>query len=836
MTRRFHLVPVLLLLAVPAAAAPPAVVVALPTAPGNTHYTGSRAPLRTTPLVMLPAGAVQPGGWLKAQLALMKDGYVGQLPRISRFLQKTNNSWLKPDADDATGWEEVPYWLRGFIELAYLLDDKPMIDEAHHWIEAALRTQAADGYFGPARNRKASGDFDRTVGKPDLWANMVMTDCLISYFDKTGDKRVLDALTKYFKWVALIPEGDFLVPYWQKVRGADLLAQLFWLYDRTGDKTLLDLAHRTHKHTTDWSLGVPDDHNVNVSEAFRGPATYSLLSRDARHLRQSTRGYDAMIEQYGQFPGGGVASDERWRKGYDDPRNMFESCGMVEMMHSHQLMSRFTGNPVWADRCEDVAFNSLPAATTADHKALRYLTAANMVRSDREDRRPELYNGGPMTLMNPYGHRCCQHNTGFGWPYFARNSWHGTADNGLAATLYAPTKVTAKVGNGAEVTVTASTRYPFEDDVALTVKVSKPAKFPLYLRVPGWCSAATVVVAGESAECDNVGGQYVKLDRDWSGTTPVTLTFAAPVRVATWAAQKNNVSVYRGPLAFSVHIPEKAVRVDDSLPKDAEHTAAGDKRLPDFPVWEIHPAGPWNYGLALDPAAPAADIARTPWPDDNQPFRLDACPLALTVPAKRIPGWVLNTLGMPGRVQPSPAKSPEPTEIIRLVPMGAARLRITVLPLVSDAPGAHEWTIPDEAKPTRVTASHCADPVTLRAVTDGVVPANSADPSVLRFTWWDHKGTAEWLERAFESPREVSEVKLYWYDDTGRGECRPPASWRLLYRAGTEWKPVTGAKAFGVERDTFNTVTFDRVKTGALRVEVQLRDKFSAGVLEWQVK
>jgi hypothetical protein len=102
-------------------------------------------------------------------------------------------------------------------------------------------------------------------------------------------------------------------------------------------------------------------------------------------------------------------------------------------------------------------------------------------------------------------------------------------------------------------------------------------------------------------------------------------------------------------------------------------------------------------------------------------------------------------------------------------------------------------------------------------------------------TWWPHKGGQEWLEGHFAEPRKVSSVDVYWFDDTGRGGCRVPASWRLLYRAGDRWTPVTAAGPFGVAKDRFNKVTFEPVTTKALRLEVELQPDASAGVLEWRV-
>ena len=132
---------------------------------------------------------------------------------------------------------------------------------------------------------------------------------------------------------------------------------------------------------------------------------------------------------------------------------MIETCGMVEEMLSDELMISITGDPIWAERCEDVAFNSLPAAFTADMKCLRYLTAPNMPQSDHTNKAPGIQNGGDMLGMNPHGHRCCQHNAGHGWPYFNHHLWYATAGDGLAAYIYAPCTVTAKVAGGVEVTI-----------------------------------------------------------------------------------------------------------------------------------------------------------------------------------------------------------------------------------------------------------------------------------------------------------------------------------------------------------------------------------------------
>src|SRR5436190_16527785 len=78
------------------------------TAPGNTQYVTSRAPLLPSALVRLPPGAVRPRGWLAKILRLQADGFHGRLGELSRFLRQDGNAWLARDGKGNFGWEEVP--------------------------------------------------------------------------------------------------------------------------------------------------------------------------------------------------------------------------------------------------------------------------------------------------------------------------------------------------------------------------------------------------------------------------------------------------------------------------------------------------------------------------------------------------------------------------------------------------------------------------------------------------------------------------------------------------------------------------------------------------------
>ncbi len=785
----------------------------------NSFYVSNREPLLPSPFIKLPIRSLHPQGWLRKQLELQAEGFHGHLTEISRFLNKKNNAWLSKEGVGEQGWEEVPYWLKGFSNCAYVLDNEDMIAEAKIWIEGALNSRKDDGWFGPDKGR--GGLATRLKGREDLWPNMIMLFCLQDYYDYTGDKRVITLMTNYMKYLMTVPEDRFIVGYWPKMRAADLLFSVYWLYNRTGDKFLLDLGNKVYRHTADWTKDVINWHNVNMSQAFGGPTTYYMQSKNTIHLEASYRNWQKIRDMYGQVPGGMFGGDENCRPGYTDPRQAIETCGIVEMMLSHETLLTITGDPVWADRCEDVAFNSMPAAFTADMKALRYLTAPNMIQSDSKNKSPGLQNGGPMLLMNPYDHRCCQHNAGHGWPYFAEHLWLATPDNGLAAVLYAAGEVKAKVGNGTQITITENTRYPFEEKIEFVVSTANSVKFPLYLRIPAWCKKSAVKVNNKSIDRKIPAESYLVIHRTWSDGDTVTLTLPMEISLRTWTRNKNSVSVDRGPLTYSLKIGEKYVRHGGT-----------DK----WPGWEIYPTTPWNYGLVLDQSNPAKgfEVVRKPWPKDDQPFGVDASPIELKTKAKRIPNWKQDHLGLVGLLQPSPVKSDEPTETITLIPMGAARLRISSFPVIGEGPDAHEWREPP--LPFNGMASHCFDSDSVEAIQDGLEPKNSNDHTIPRFTWWPKKGSQEWIQYKLDKPKRVSSIEVYWFDDTGVGGCRVPQTWKLLYKDGDKFKEVAHPNHYGTEKNRYNLTTFDPVTTSLLRIEVKLKPECSGGILEVKVK
>lgn len=659
---------------------PPVTVVDRPPLDGRiTAPLANRAPLKAGAMRKLPIGAFKPTGWVGTALELQRDGLTGHLEEVSKWLTREDNAWLRTDGEGKFGWEEVPYWLRGYSRIAYLLNDPRMLDETRVWLESVLKSQRADGDFGPIQMKNAHRD---------LWAQMLMLQVLQSYHEYSSDPRVVPFLTRYSRWQLAIPDDAFLQDYWENSRGGDNLRSVYWLYNLTGEAFLLELATKIDRNTANWRR--PDDlpnwHVVNIAECFRAPATYALQSAKQADIDASYRVFAMARERYGQVPGGMFGADENARPGYTDPRQAAELCSFVEQIGSNLVMSEITGDPTWAANTEDVAFNSMPAAFTPDYRALRYLTAPNQAVSDSRNHAPGVANAGPFMLMNPFSSRCCQHNHSSAWVNYVEHSWMVTNDGGLAAVLYCAGELTAKAGaKSDEVALVTETKYPFEEQVKITVKRAPAGGFPLYLRIPEWAKGSNVSMNGAPIEAKANASGYFKLQNEWKAGDVVSLTLPMRIDVRTWEKNKSSVSVNYGPLTYSLKIEEKYAPVPSDKTGQQDSGWRPDADPEKWPSHEILPGSAWNYGLLIDSSDPAAsfEAVRKTWPTSNQPFVNANAPIVLRCKGRKLPGWTLDEHGLVAVLPQSPVESGEPDEELTLVPMGGARLRISAFPVVA---------------------------------------------------------------------------------------------------------------------------------------------------------
>ena len=410
--------------------------------PFGGNYPNNRLPLAQKEYIALPLGNIRAEGWLKEQLIRMKDGLTGHLDQVYEPVMGERNGWLGGDGDV---WERGPYWIDGLLPLAYILEDRRLIAKVQPWIEWALASQTADGNFGPVTDRPAEPGLQRDKAR-DWWPRMVVLKVLQQYHSATGDPRVLDFMGRYFRYqLAQLPRTPLdNWTKWGRVRGGDNLAVVYWLYNLTGEKFLLELGELIHKQTFDWTgvflhgdhLSRPYSlHCVDLGQGFKEPVVYWQQSGDSRHIEAVGRAVEKMRHTIG-LPTGLWAGDEKLCFG--DPTLGSELCTAVEMMFSLEQILQITGGREWGDYLERVAYNALPTQTTDAQDARQYYQQVNQVEVTRKVRPFSTPHEDTDIVFGLYtGYPSCTSNLHQGWPKLVQNLWYATRDGGLAALVYA---------------------------------------------------------------------------------------------------------------------------------------------------------------------------------------------------------------------------------------------------------------------------------------------------------------------------------------------------------------------------------------------------------------
>lgn len=649
-------------------------------------YIANRAPLTESRFMELPIGAVKADGWLRQQLVLQKEGLTGHLDELYRNVVGPRNAWLGGDGD---AWERGPYWIDGLLPLAYLLDDKDLKDKAQVWVEAILGSQKENGYFGPDTDRGPEPGLQRD-NSHDWWPKMVALKIVKQYYMATGDERVIPFLDRYFRYqLANLPQTPLdNWTFWGAQRGGDNLEIVYWLYNITGERYLLDLGEIIHRQSTPWTDIFLDGsmlytqnsmHCVNLGQGFKEPVIYWQRSGRQKQI-DAVKNAEKVIRKTIGFPTGLWAGDELIN--YGDPIRGSELCTAVEMMFSLEEMLRITGDSHWADWLERIAYNALPTQADDKYETRQYFQQTNQIECTRNTTRnfstPHDDTDQVFGLLN--GYPCCLANMHQGWPKFTQNLWYATDDAGLAALVYAPSKVTAKVADGVEVNLSEETFYPFDEDVKVSVnftgKKVRSSFFPIKFRIPEWCEGAEIAVNGLRIKAPCGAGEIVTLRRTWSNGDVITLHFPMSVTCGRW--YDNSAVIERGPLLYALKMNEKWTRKETDA---SEKVKYGDW------YYEVTSDSPWNYCLSSKTIsekglAESCVIIRNDVDPTLYPWTLENAPLSIKIPARTMPDWTVYR-GSAGHVQYFTQQGGVLGEerMIELIPYGCTTLRITEFPV-----------------------------------------------------------------------------------------------------------------------------------------------------------
>jgi len=635
-----------------------------------------------------------------------------------------------------------------------------------------------------------------------------MYEGAVAHYQVTGDKLFLDIATKNADLMCKVfnPNNRTDPPGHQEIE-----IGLCKLYRATGDEKYLDQAKffldqrgrlgnrgpkgdkglygtysQDHKPVTEQTKAV--GHSVRAAYLYTGMADVAALTGNMDYIKAIDTIWKDVLDTKLYLTGGiGAAGGHEGFGGAYELPNMTaycETCASIANIFWNHRMFLMHDDAKYMDVLERILYNAALAGIS--------------MNGDRFFYPNPLQSTGQHARSPWFGCACCPSNVARFVPSVPGYAY-AHKDNNVYVNLFISSQTTIETSSN-KVTLTQQTKYPWEGTGNIKVEPEKSDKFAIYIRIPGWArneavpsdlyrfqktidEQAALKVNGRRASLDLQRG-YARIERKWDKGDTIELSL--PMLVRRVIANENikadlgRVALQRGPIVFCLEWPDNDGEVLNlMIPDDAKLKA---EFRPDL----LNGVEVITGNARLTKRAADGDIV----PAGQKAFTA-------------IPYYAWAHRGR-GQMVVWAARKPEASR-----PAPADTLTYI----------------------SKTTASFVH--ASLDAIKDQSIPASSSDSSSLQLDFWPHKGTTEWLRFEWDTEHKISSVKVYWFDDTGRGGCRVPKSWRVLYRdAKGQFKPVNSSGPYGTEKDKFNEVEFKLVKTDAVKIEIVLQDKWASGVQE----
>ncbi|HWI55996.1 MAG TPA: beta-L-arabinofuranosidase domain-containing protein [Bacillota bacterium] len=757
--------------------------------------------------------------WREVTLAdcLAKFEKDGALANFDKVRDGTGGDHGGPPWYDGLIYEMI----RGAADFLAAQPDAALEARLDGYIEriAAAAAKDPDGYLNTHTQLKEpthrwglnGGDDNR---QHDVYNAGAMIEAAVHYYQATGKTRLLQVATKLANHMSdlmgsapkrnIVPghslgEEALVKLYLLFREHPELKAQMgvpveeqrylqlaeFWLENRGHHEGRQSFGTYGQDHQPVLEQHTIEGHAVRATLLCAGLTATAMVNGREDYLQAAQRLWENMVYRRMYVIGGlgAIAGHEGFGPDYLLPNNGYlETCAAIGAGFFHENMNLALADARYADELERVLYNGILSGVSLKGDSYFYenpLAAGN-------NRKRWAWHACP----------CCP-------PMFLKimgalpGYIYAQDPAGVYVNLFVGSRANLVV-QGAKVTLRQTTRYPWDGEVRLAVEPEREADFGINVRLPAWCRQPELKVNGQAVAAIEKLRGYARLQRKWHRGDVIEVSLPMPVqRIKAHPkveADIGRVALQRGPLVYCLEASDQSEPVRHLVvPPEASLSAQYRGDL---------------LGGVMVVQGTALATPRAAW--HEQLYR----------PAASLPG-VTNVAFT--AIPYFANANRQPDEMMVWLAEAADKAELLLTP-----------TLASRATPS---ASHCFQNDTVSALNDQTEVAASDDTTIPRFTWWDHRGTKEWVQYDFEHPEKVSAVEVYWWDERRiQAHCRVPQSWRVLYESNGSWQPVSGASPFGCELDRFNRVTFDPVQTKALRLEVQLQPDWSGGVLEWKVE
>lgn len=546
-------------------------------------------------------------------------------------------------------------------------------------------------------------------------------------------------------------------------------------------------------------------HAVRAVYFYEGAADVAALTGDKTIVESIKRIWNNVLEKKIYITGGlgGTPHGEAFADNYvlSNFNGYSETCAQIGGCGWHQRMFLLEPDAKYFDAIEQTIYNSLISGVSLSGDAFFYPN--------------QLATRGGVRRAPWFGCACCPQNL-MRFVASLGSYVYAVEKENLYIGLYIANKADVAI-KGQKVHLEMTGNYPWSGDVAITVKPEKPGEsFSLKLRVPGWLGTSplpgtlyqfcdgktfqpTVKVNGESANLIVEKG-FLTISRSWQAGDKIELEFPLNPR---WVradkqvkADRNRLALTRGPIVYTFEGCDNGGHIFDVFvkPEDKVQVNEYDKNL----LGGVTALNVQGYLPGINSADDSAENAAA-----CQPISLKAIPYCVW--ANREDGAM--QVWMPDSASGT-AHAAKPTI--------ANRSKISV-----------SFNRGDSAN------------MFLSAITDGEYPGDeSENESRPNFDFWPHRNTNEWIQYDFSKPEQISSIQVAWFDDSRRGGgCNVPASWKLLVQTESgDWVEPQGIAGYPIDSEKLLTISFDKIRAKAARLEIRLQENAAAGLYEWTVR